>query len=530
MANNDLLKRAQQIGKRLTPLQKIALGAVTITAVAGAFVLSRAGTTTTMAPLFTDLSSADASAVVDQLSSQGVAYELTDAGHTVLVPKDDVYNVRVSMAGAGLPSSNEGYALLDKQGITTSEFRQQVDYQRAVEGELAKTLEAMSGIRSASVHLALPEDSVFVDEQGHPTASVLVASQGVGGINADAVQAIVHLVSSSVKNMQPEDVTVVDADGVVLSAAGSGATGGATGTRSQVISTFENEMQASITSLLSRTTGANKVAVSVNADLNLDQIQSTSENYGSIDGVDPGKEVVSDNVSTEIYGADATTANETGILGPDGAVVTPTVPDTPVTGSGYQQGDQQRQYVLDRVVETVTKVPGAVERLNVAVLVDDEAVTADQATEIEKVVKAAAGYDEARGDSVIVSRVPFDVSASTQADEMEAAATKAAEAKQKTDLMRTGVVAFVIILALILAYRSARKARKVTFTPINVGELASKKDTLPELPGGTTAMPAMPAMPERQDAMNELGEIANRRPDDVAKVLRAWLAESKANA
>ena len=129
-----MLDRARTMAGRLTPMQKIALGAVVITVVVGGLMVSRSSSTTAMAPLFTDLASADASSVVDELNTRGVAYDLTDAGRTVLVPKDQVYNLRVEMAGQGLPASNEGYALLDNQGITTSEFRQRVDYQRAMEG------------------------------------------------------------------------------------------------------------------------------------------------------------------------------------------------------------------------------------------------------------------------------------------------------------------------------------------------------------------------------------------------------------
>ena len=175
-------RKARELAGRLTPIQKVVLGAAALTLVAGGLVLSRSGDAAQMAALYTDLEPADAAAIVDELSSQAVDYDLADAGRTVLVPKDEVYDLRVSMSAQGLPSSNEGYALLDKQGITTSEFRQHIDYQRALEGELSRTLEAMDGIDSATVHLALPEESVFVDEPGTATASVLVSSRAAGAI------------------------------------------------------------------------------------------------------------------------------------------------------------------------------------------------------------------------------------------------------------------------------------------------------------------------------------------------------------
>ena len=146
MAGTDvkaMMNRGREFAGRLTPIQKIALGAAVVTLIAGAFVLTRTGSGPEMSALYTDLESTDASALVDELTTRGVPYELTDAGHTVLVPQDQVYDLRIAMAGAGLPSSNQGYALLDNQGITTSEFRQRIDYQRALEGELDMTLKAM---------------------------------------------------------------------------------------------------------------------------------------------------------------------------------------------------------------------------------------------------------------------------------------------------------------------------------------------------------------------------------------------------
>ncbi|MEK7423664.1 MAG: flagellar basal-body MS-ring/collar protein FliF, partial [Actinomycetota bacterium] len=198
------------------------------------------------------------------------------------VPKDEVYDLRVSLAGEGLPSSNEGYALLDNQGITTSEFRQRIDYQRALEGELAKTLAALDGVQAASVHLALPDESLFIDEPATPTASVLVAGASIGGISGSEVEAIVHLVASSVKDMKPEDVTVIDAAGTVLSAAGDGVAGAASGTRAKAVGEFEQRMTRSIMGLLTRMTGPNKVAVTVTAELDLDESESTSENFEPI--------------------------------------------------------------------------------------------------------------------------------------------------------------------------------------------------------------------------------------------------------
>ncbi|MEM1335433.1 MAG: flagellar basal-body MS-ring/collar protein FliF, partial [Actinomycetota bacterium] len=195
--------RAGDVFARITPLQKVAMGAAALTLVGGVFLLGGGGDQTTMAAAYTDLEPADASAVTDELISMGVDYELADGGRTILVPRDELYDVRVDLSGQGLPSGSDGYALLDGQGLTTSEFRQRIDYQRALEGELARTLRSIDGVSAATVHLALPEDSIFVDEPGMASASVLVTTQGTTGLGNDQVAAMVHLVSSSIEDLAP---------------------------------------------------------------------------------------------------------------------------------------------------------------------------------------------------------------------------------------------------------------------------------------------------------------------------------------
>lgn len=536
MATNDsnMMSRAKDLAGRLTPVQKVALGAVVLTVIAGSLVLSRSKGSTEMGVLFTDLSSADASSVVDALAGQGVAYELTDAGRTVMVPKADVYNLRVDMAGQGLPSANDGYALLDNQGITTSEFRQRVDYQRALEGELAKTVSALDGVKSASVHLALPDESVFVDQPSSPTASVLVMGSMSGGITDDEVQAIVHLVASSVKDMKPEGVTVVDANGVVLSAGGQA--GGAAGTtRTKFIAEIEQSTAAKVTAMLSRMTGPNKVSVSVNATVDLDEVQSTSEDFTPIGTDDTGGLVQAEKTLTEQYG-NATINGDAGVLGPDGATITTDATNDAVTGvdgnTDYLKDEASRTYALDRTVSQTVKVPGTVTRLSVAVLVDDAAVTEEQVDAIKEMVATAAGIDADRGDTVTITRLPFDTSMITEAENAAKAEDAAASQAQIMSMARTGAIILVIVIALFLAYRSAKQARKVTAIPIDIGELTAayprsgNSAPLAIESGARSDMPALiaarPPTPEE-----ELAVIADQRPQEVANVLRAWLNESK---
>ena len=553
---SNALTKAKDLAGRLTPVQKIALGAVILTVVAGGLVLSRSGTTVSRSPLYTDLSAADASSVVDALQAQGVDYQLTDAGRTILVPQDQVYDLRVTMAGQGLPTSNEGYALLDNQGITTSEFRQRIDYQRALEGELEKTLTAMDDVASASVHLALPDQSVFIDQPATPTASVLVAARGVGGsITDDEVDAIVHLVASSVKDMKPEGVTVVDANGTVLSAAGvSSGSGSGGGQRAKAEADYENRLAASISALSARTSGPGKVAVSVTADLDLTETQTTSEKYLPNNADKTGGLVTNESTASETYGSGTNSSTggvggsgtTPGVLGADGSTTTgTTVPGGTAVSTGatdYNKADADRTYALDRIVEETTDVPGTVTKLGVAVLVDQAVMSQAQADAMTDMIATAAGIDPNRNDTISILSVPFDTSGTTAADEAAKTSAAAASKAQMMDMARTVAILVVILVALFLGYRSAKNARKVTVTPIDIGEITTgprgalttggsgdDEDDDGELVEGIDPVVLSLNRPPDKDevVMNELTLMADRRPQEVANVLKAWLAETK---
>lgn len=519
--------------ERLTPVQKIALGATALTLVAGTIVLTRSGESTPMAAAYTDLEPQDAAAITEELLARNIEYDLADSGRTVMVPADQVYDIRVDLSGEGLPNSSEGYALLDRQGITTSEFRQRIDYQRALEGELARTLRAIDGIESATVHLALPEESVFIDEPTDPTASVLVRRSGTAPISNDQVAAMVHLVASSVKGMEPDDVTIADASGAVLSASGTGGATSGSDAASDAADVVEQEVAASIRNMLARVTGPENVAVTVQADVDMTERQATSETFDSTDEEDGV--VIAERTGSETYtGVDA--SERTSVLGPDGAPI-----DDGVTGgseSTYEKDEADRTFAVNRTVEQTVMPAGTITRLNVAVLVDEAAVDAEQQAAIEALVGTAAGVDLARGDQVSVTRLPFDTSAVEDAEaaaEAEAAEIAAAE---RSSLVRTGIIGFLVFIALLLAYRSSRRARREVSTPIDIGAIRAERledenEALAELAGEPDlSLPAAPPAPAidpvvlaSREALDELSALADRRPEEVAQILQNWLHE-----
>jgi flagellar M-ring protein FliF len=173
-------KRVTGTFAAFTPGQKAVTLLGVVALVLGGVLFANWAAKPTYAPLFSNLSSTDASAIVDKLNSSGTTYQLADGGTTIMVPQGQVYDLRLKMSGQGLPAqSDTGYSLLDKQGVTTSDFMQNVDYQRALEGELGKTIKSINGVQAAAVHLAIPQKDVFATDSQKPTASVLVTT-GLG--------------------------------------------------------------------------------------------------------------------------------------------------------------------------------------------------------------------------------------------------------------------------------------------------------------------------------------------------------------
>ncbi|UWD80991.1 flagellar basal-body MS-ring/collar protein FliF [Curtobacterium flaccumfaciens] len=421
------------------------------------------------APLFTGLAAADASSITDQLQTDGVPFQLTDGGATILVPQAQVYSERLKAASNGLPSSNEGgYSLLDKMGVTSSEFQQDVTYKRAMEGELAKTIGAMDGVQTATVQLAIPEKSVFVSEEKDPTASVFIATENGTQLSTDQVQAIVHLTSASVEGMQPTDVSVVDAKGQTLSAVGTGATGSG----ADQAADYDAATSKKIQDLLDTTLGVGNATVVVSGTMNQESGTRTSESYTAPTS---GPVALNESSTTEEYGAGAGAGTgATGVLGPDNIAV-PNGTATSGTGDdGYKNESATKNNAVDHTTETTQIPSGGLDRQTISVALNSKADAVQNANlqSINDLVSAAAGVDQNRGDQVKVAMMDFDTSASDQA-------AKALEAQQKADqqealwssIRTAGIVIGIVLAVIAIMFFVARRNRKQEREAVDLGEL-----------------------------------------------------------
>ncbi|PYY33125.1 flagellar M-ring protein FliF [Curtobacterium sp. MCJR17_055] len=498
------------------------------------------------APLFTGLAAADASSITDQLTTDGVPYQLTDGGATILVPQDKVYGERLAAASNGLPSSNEGgYSLLDTMGVTSSEFQQDVTYKRAIEGELAKTISAMDGVQTASVQLAIPEKSVFVDEEKDPTASVFIATKNGAELGSDQVQAIVHLTSAAVEGMQPTDVSVVDQKGQTLSAVGTGATGSGTDQAAD----YDAATSKKIQDLLDTTLGAGNASVVVSATMSDNSGTRTTESYTT---PTTGPVALNESSTKEEYGAGSGAgANATGVLGPDNIAV-PNGTAGAGTDGGYQNESATKNNAVDKTTETTQIPAGAMDRQTISVALNSGATSVQGVNlqSINDLVANAAGIDTARGDRVEVAMMDFDTSAADDAAKALEAQQEADEQEALWSAIRTAGIVVGVVLALVavmvfLARRSRRQQRE----QVDIGELDAFGDAF-QLPlavepadhrtgldagdAPTVALQALPVEDAPTEVLTtdeitaerrrqDISALAERDPKRTAELLRGLL-------
>lgn len=519
-------QRANRVLAGFTSGQRTMLGIAVVAAVIGAVLLARWSGTPQMVPLYSSLQASDAAAISDKLNAAGEKYQLSGGGSTVLVPQDRVYQLRLDMSAADLPSGgSEGYSLLDKQGITTSDFQQQVQYQRALEGELTKTIGAIDGVTAAVVHLAIPRKSVFIEEQTPPTASVLVKTLPGKELTSQQVRAVVHLVSASIAGMTPEAVTVADTAGRVLSA--DGVQGGSGGSGDEQTLAYEDRLSTSLQRMVEQVVGPGHSVVRVNAVLDYDQSSKTIESYATPKTT---ATPLSESTTKETY--KGTGAAVGGVLGPDNISV-PT--GTGAGGTAYDKSQVTRDNAVDKVVEQVKTAPGSVKRLSVSVLLDSPTAKSIDQTKLSAAISSAAGLQPTRGDALSVTDVPFDTTAAAAATKELSAVEAGKKRDQMMSMIKSGVLVLLAVIVLVVLLRRGRRAARGSqlLTRAEVAELESARAelagraALQQAGGEHLALAAAVDVPaqRRARAQEELGSLVERQPDDVAQLLRGWLAD-----
>lgn len=397
--------------------------ASTVALLAGLFLW---GQTPDYRVLYANLPERDGGAVIESLQQQNIPYKFTEGG-TLMVPADKVHEVRLQMAAKGLPKGGTvGFELMENQKFGTSQFLEQVNYQRALEGELARSVETMASVASARVHLAIPKQTVFVKDQQKPSASVVLSLHAGSTLDAGQVSAIVHLISSSVPNMPSQSVTVVDQRGTLLSSArDSSAEQLMDATQLKFVRQIEQDYAKRIEDILIPITGVQNVRAQVTASLDFSQIEQTAETYKP--NQPPNQAAVRSLQTLETQNGTSSTGGVPGALTNQPPVPATAPIATPASAVAAAAGTASNihkelttNYEVDRTIQH-TKMPvGSIKRLSIAVVVNnpsstdkDGKTTSRPYSEAEKaqitaLIKDTVGFDAKRGDSLNLLNSAFN--------------------------------------------------------------------------------------------------------------------------
>ena len=378
--------------------------------------------------LFSNFSDRDGGAIVASLQQMNVPYKFAEGGGAILVPANQVHDARLKLASQGLPKGGSvGFELMENQKLGVSQFLEQVNFQRALEGELARSIQSVAAVQAARVHLALPKASVFVRDQQKPTASVLLNLHAGRTLDAQQVSAIVHLVASSVPELPTKNVTVVDQNGNLLSDTSKQANGnGLDPTQLKYVQDLQQSIVKRIESIVTPIVGLNNVRAEATADIDFSHSEQAAETYKP-NGTPTASAIRSQQTSETQSGNPLTASGVPGALSnqpqPNATAPIAGAPATPggtaATPAGNSQKDMTVNYEVDKTVRYVQQPMGGIKRLSVAVVVNykrDVAkdgkvsmkpLTDDEKNQITDLVKEAMGFNKDRGDSLNVVNSPF---------------------------------------------------------------------------------------------------------------------------
>ena len=508
-----------KLGAMTKPARVMLLSTVAAAVLITAFFGYRS-TETTWGTLFSNLERDDASAVVAKLKEMKVPFRLEGEGGTIEVPQQRVRELRLELAGGGLPRGGGiGFESFDKMRLGATEFEQRVLYRRSLEGELSRTIDTIASVQSSRVHLVLPERSVFVGRAEPASASIVLKLRPGRVLGASEVAGVVHLVSSSVGALTPERVAVVTTEGTVLhkprregEVAGDGEDQG-TATRS-----LESTLEERTRSMLEKVLGSGHVDVRVSADLDRSRVERVEDRY------DPKQVTLrSEQSSVERAGGDKTAA---GVPGAES-----NLPD----GNGKADGGARegtlreshtRNFEVDHVVEKRLLTSGSIRRLTVAVVVDghgkEGARSKEEVEQLAALVRSAVGADERRGDLVTVESVPFLEPDPVPVDPGTVSPIPP-RFRKYVPFAIAGVAVFAVLVLWLAVRRALKGARARAAKAAAVAEAASVRGLVVAKPGEPQAVHIEKLDPE--ELRSRAHDRAADDPATAALVLRFWLGE-----
>jgi flagellar M-ring protein FliF len=528
---NALFEQIRNIFSAIPLSQKIMMGAVLLLVLFGCMGLYLYGQKAAYQPLYGSLSTEDAASIAEELAAQDVPFQIQGGGTLILVPAERVYDLRLSLASSGLPKGGGvGFEIFDETDFGTTEFVQKLNYQRALQGELARTIKEFNEVSDARVMIVMAEDSVFIEESKPATASVLLKLRS--GLAKSKVEAVVNLVAGAVEDLATGNVTVVDTEGNVLSKkAGEEDQGEVSDAKLEYKLTYENNLARQIQSMLERIVGSGKAIVRVAADMNFDQVDLSEEIYDSETPV-----VRSQQTTKEI--SENTLGSENGVSSVN----------TAGAGTGAGVSSQQAEtaskesttvnYEISRTVRRTLNPVAQIERLSVAAVLDGTYIvetdkngnqtrtyvprTEAEIEQFTDIVRSAMGYSSDREDQVSVESVPFDA--------MDEAGFEGSPGTDWPALMRRyghlAGYAALIAAAFMFLIRPILRTVQELGTQVQQAAVTVRQEAAEALPGPEVASQGALPPPEEMSGREKAAYLARQDMDKTTEQVRGWLTEA----
>ncbi|MDR2825653.1 MAG: flagellar M-ring protein FliF [Deltaproteobacteria bacterium] len=523
---SSVVDKSKKFWGKINFSQRLLVGGIAVALIAAFFVMVLALNSVEMSPLYSNLTAEDANKIIKSLDAQKVQYELTNNGTTIMAPADKVYKLRIGIAGEGnITGQGIGFEAFDQIQVGESDFSQKIKYQRALQGELARTIAEFPSIDTVRVHLVLPQRSLFIEEQQKPSASVAIKLKDSRGLEQKEVNAIVNLVSMSVEGLTKDRIAITDTAGKALfQPQEEGSLEGLNNAQYDFKIQNQRNLERRIEDLLAPVLGVGHVSVKVNADMDFSKRITKKEMY------DPQVAVVRSEQRME--------ESVQGRASLEGGV-----PDVNFRGDGLtgtvsnQQSNREQRttnYEINKEEQTITNSTGEVIRLNIAVIVDGtyapneqgEMVftprTDEEMRTIRQLVASAAGFSSARGDTLEVSNIPFGVTDLTEAKDMTAIITDYAIRIGKPFLN-----ALLIFLFLIIVIRPVIMA---LIRPKVEGEMLEELAGLPMgeerlalVEGSDEELDAMAILEKIEDIKAHAIHLSEQNMEQAVGIIRSWL-------
>jgi flagellar M-ring protein FliF len=527
MAANEtnMTQQLIQMLRAIPPAKKVTFVLILFALVGGFMALGWWANRPDYQVLFSNLSTADAGRIVERLKEKQIPFQLREGGGVVMVPDQNVYELRLELASEGLPQGrNVGFEIFDEMPFGTTEFVQRLKHQQALQGELARTIMDFDAVAQARVHIVTTNESLFVEPESRATASVVLRLNQGRALDRRQLQGIINLVACAVEGLKPENVTVVDMEGGLLSKAGEGeGLGDVSGNQFEYKRKIEQTMEQQIRNMLEPVIGANKVVAKVSAELDFKQVNISEERF------DPESTVIrSEQRQKE-------TAKGMGGL-PSGSpdlkydIYQTGGGDATASGKSVSKENEVINYEINRINKKIVNSVGDIVRLSAAVVIDGPYVSekGEDGKEVSKfaprsrremkgfedIVKRAIGFDDVRGDQVAVSNIPFAIHQGEKVMAEEPAVWLDYAKKSTKPLFNV----FLAVLLLFFVIRPLRNWLKQAGQYVGPTALPAGAD-VPQLEAGSGKLSG------DLISKNQVLDISRTEPEKIAGVIRSWIRE-----